>query len=262
LKNENKIMGGKNMSYNEILYEVTDGIAWITLNRPDRLNSFNTKMLDEWKHAVETAGKDDQVRVIVVTGAGKAYCTGLDLKSLGNDPVENGEVGGERNTSGRGVITAIQDSPKPVIGMVNGYCIAGGLETLYAFDMVVASEDAKFSDSHARWAIRPSWGLSQRMPRTLGMMRAKELSFTGRMFSAEEGKELGLVNRVVPADKLREETIALAKQIMPNSAEAIAAIKDLYNKGMELSLEDGLKYEQNTHYIISDTKERLFGFKK
>jgi enoyl-CoA hydratase len=250
------------MKYNDIIYEVTEGIAWITLNRPERLNALSPSMLDEWIDAIETAGKDEEVRVIVVTGAGRAYCTGLDLKSLGNAKVENGEVGGERDAAGIGVIEAIQNCPKPVIGMINGHCITGGLETLYGFDLVVASEEARFADTHAKWGLRPTWGLSQRMPRTLGMMRAKELSFTCRMFGAEEAKELGLVNRVVPADKLREETIALAKLIMPNSAEAIAAIKDLFNKGMELALKDGLKYEQDTHYIISDTKERLFGFRK
>ncbi|MDD4171611.1 MAG: enoyl-CoA hydratase-related protein, partial [Syntrophomonas sp.] len=137
-----------------------------------------------------------------------------------------------------------------------------GLELLYGFDLIVASQEAKFGDTHAKWGIRPGWGLSQRMPRIIGMMRAKELSFTCRTFSAEEAKELGLVNRVVPADMLKEATIALARQIMPNSAEAIAAIKDLYNKGMEMSLQDGLQYEQDTHYIIRDTNERLFGFKK
>jgi len=149
-----------------------------------------------------------------------------------------------------------------VIAMINGHCFTGGLELLFGFDLLVAAQEAQFGDTHAKWGIRPSWGLSQRMPRTMGPMRAKELSFTCRTFTAEEAKEMGLVNRVVPATKLREETIALARQIIRNSAEAIAAIKDLYNKGMEMSLQDGLQYEQDTHYIIQDTNERLFGFKK
>ena len=250
------------MSYNNIIYEVTAGIAWITLNRPERLNSLSPEMIQEWTDALLTAGKDSNVRIIVVTGAGRAFCTGLDLKSLGKVTIENGEVGGEIIGTGIRLIETMQNCPQPVIAMVNGHCFTGGLELLYGFDLIVASQEAQFGDTHAKWGIRPSWGLSQRMPRIMGMMRAKELSFTCRTFSAEEAKDLGLVNRVVSAAKLREETIALAQQIMMNSPQAIAAIKDLYNKGMEMSLQDGLQYEQDTHYIIADTNERLFGFKK
>jgi len=250
------------VSYHNIIYAVSEGMAWITLNRPERLNSLSPEMMNEWIDALVNAGKDSNVRVIVVTGAGRAYCTGLDLKSLGKVKIENGEVEGEIVGAGIRLVEAMQNCPQPVIAMVNGHCYTGGLELLYGFDLIIASQEAKFGDTHAKWGIRPGWGLSQRMPRIMGMMRAKELSFTCRTFSAEEAKDLGLVNRVVPADMLKETTIALAQQIMSNSAEAIAAIKDLYNKGMEMSLQDGLQYEQDTHYIIKDTNERLFGFKK
>jgi len=250
------------MSYNNIIYEVSENIAWITLNRPERLNSLSPEMMNEWIDALINAGKDSNVRIIVVTGAGRAYCTGLDLKSLGKVTIKNGEIEGEIPGAGIRLIETMQNCPQPVIAMVNGYCFTGGLELLLGFDLIIASQEAQFGDTHAKWGIRPGWGLSQRMPRLMGMMQAKELSFTCRTFSAEEAKELGLVNRVVPADKLREETIALAQQIMANSAQAIAAIKNLYNKGMEMSLQDGLQYEQDTHYIIEDTNERLFGFKK
>lgn len=250
------------MSYNNLLYEVAEGIAWITLNRPEKLNSLSPEMMKEWIDAILTAGKNSNVRVIVVTGAGRAYCTGLDLKSLGKVTIENGEVEGEIIGIGIRLIETMQNCPQPVIAMVNGHCFTGGLELLYGFDLILASQQAQFGDTHAKWGIRPSWGLSQRMPRIIGMMRAKELSFTCRTFSAEEAKELGLVNRVVAADRLKEETIALAEQIMQNSPQAIAAIKDLYNKGMDMSLQAGLQYEQDTHYVIDDTNERLFGFKK
>ncbi|NPV91128.1 MAG: enoyl-CoA hydratase/isomerase family protein [Firmicutes bacterium] len=250
------------MTYQNIQYETAEGIAWITLNRQERLNSLSPEMMDEWIDAIETAGRDEAVRVVVVTGAGRAFCTGLDLKSLGETKIENGEVGGERDAAGTGVTAAIQNCPKPVIAMVNGYVFTGALEILFGFDIVIASEEAKFADTHAKWGLRPTWGLTQRMPRILGVNKAKELSFTCRMFSAEEAREYGLVNHVVPADRLREETIALSNQIIPNSAEAIAAIKDLYNKGMQMTLQDGLNYERDTHYLISDTKARLFGFNK
>jgi len=250
------------MDYINIVYELDQGVAWITLNRPERLNAMSPEMINEWTQAIQTASRDDKVRVIVVTGAGRAFCTGLDLKSLGQVKIENGEVEGELVGAGLGLMAAMLESPRPIIAMVNGACFTGGLELLFGFDLIVASEDALFGDTHAKWGIRPSWGLSQRMPRLMGVMRAKELSFTCRTFSAQEARELGLVNRVVPAARLKEETTRLAMEIMPNSAEAIAAIKDLYNRGMEQSLRDGLQYEQDKHYIIQDTNERLFGFKK
>ncbi len=250
------------MSYNHIIYEVAEGIAWITLNRPEKLNSLSPEMIKEWTEAVQTAAQDSMVRVIVVTGAGRAFCTGLDLKSLGQVTLINGEVGGEIIGVGLNLITALQECPQPVIAMVNGHCYTGGLEFLFGFDLIVASQEAKFGDTHAKWGIRPNWGLSQRMPRAMGIMRAKELSFTCRTFSAAEVKELGLVNRVVPSEKLKEETIGLARQIMQNSAQAIAAFKDLYNQGMSMSLQEGLQYEFDAHYVIEDTNDRLFGFKK
>ncbi|MEA4926264.1 MAG: enoyl-CoA hydratase/isomerase family protein [Syntrophomonadaceae bacterium] len=250
------------MSYNNIIYEVAEGIAWITLNRPEKLNSLSPEMIKEWTEAVQTAANDNTIRAIVVTGAGRAFCTGLDLKSLGQVTLVNGEAGGEIIEVGLNLITALQECPQPVIAMVNGHCYTGGLELLFGFDLIVASQEAKFGDTHAKWGIRPNWGLSQRMPRVVGIMRAKELSFTCRTFSADEAKELGLVNRVVPGEKLKEETIALARQIMQNSAQAIAAFKDLYNQGMSMSLQEGLQYEFDTHYVIEDTNDRLFGFKK
>jgi len=250
------------MNYNNIIYEVAEGIAWITLNRPERLNSLSLEMMKEWSEALDEAGRNKDVRVIVVTGAGRAFCTGLDLKSLGKVKIEDGEVEMHIIEAGVELIAAMQACPQPVIAMVNGYTFTGGLELLYGFDMIVAAEEAQFGDTHAKWGIRPSWGLSQRMPRTIGMMKAKELSFTCRSFNAAEAREIGLVNQVVPREQLKDAVINLALQIIPNSAAAIAAIKDLYNQGMEMTLADGLQYEQDSHYVIEDTNERLFGFKK
>ena len=198
----------------------------------------------------------------MVTGAGRAYCTGLDLKELDGVDFMGGEVGPTYDNPGNAVIEALRTIPKVVISMVNGLCITGGLETLMGFDLVVASEDAVFGDTHARWGLRPSWGLSQRFPRVVGWMNAKELSFTARFFSAKEAKEMGLVNRVVPADQLRAEVISLASAILKNSLEAVAAIKFLYNQGMPLTLKDALEMEAKTKFVITDTNNRLKSFKK
>jgi len=250
------------MSYRYIIYERSDGIAWITLNRPEQLNSLNATMLKEWRAAILAAGEDKDIGVVVVTGAGRAYCTGLDLKELDGVEFVGGEVGSAYDNPGNAIINALRIIPKVAISMVNGPCITGGLETLMGFDLVVASEDAVFGDTHARWGLRPSWGLSQRLPRVVGWMNAKELSFTARFFTAKEAKEMGLVNRVVPADQLRTEVISLASAILKNSLEAVAAIKNLYNQGMTMTLKDALEMEAKAKFVITDTNKRLRIFKK
>jgi len=250
------------MSYKYIIYEKSGGIGWITLNRPEKMNSLNEAMLGEWRKVILAAGEDKEVGVVVVTGAGRAYCTGLDLKELEGKEFVRGEVGSAYDIPGNAVIEAIRSIPKVVIAMVNGPCITGGLETLLAFDLVVASEEAVFGDTHARWGIRPSWGMSQRLPRLVGWMNAKDLSFTARLFTAREAKEMGLVNRVVPADQLRKEVISLAGSILQNSLETVAAIKFLYNEGMTMPLKEALKLESKTKFVITDTNERLKNFIK
>lgn len=248
------------MTYNYIKYEKSEGIAWITLNRPEQMNALNVQMLNEWKDAVLTAGKDQEVGVIVITGAGRSYCTGMDLKELESIEFKGGEIGAIYDIPANELIDALQNVPKAVIAMVNGPCITGGLETLLGMDLVVAAENATFGDTHARWGIRPSWGMSQRLPRTVGWRRGKELSFTARIFSAQEAREMGLINRVVPADELKSTVASLAGDILKNSRETIAAIKHLYNQGMNLSLEEGLKMEAQTRFVITDTNERLKNF--
>jgi len=248
------------MGYQYLIYEKSDRIGWITLNRPEKMNSLNAAMLGKWREAVLAAGEDKEVGVVVVTGAGRAYCTGLDLKELEGKDFTAGEVGPAYDDPGNAIIDAIRSIPKVIIAMVNGPCITGGLEILLAFDLVVASEDAVFGDTHARWGIRPSWGMSQRLPRVVGWMNAKDLSFTARIFTAREAKEMGLVNRVVPADRLRVEVTSLAGSILQNSLEAVAAIKSLYNEGMNLPLKEALKLESEKKFVITDTNERLKNF--
>lgn len=250
------------MPYKFILYDRCDGIAWITFNRPEKMNALSPEMLNEWQDALLAAEKDREVGVVVVTGAGRAYCSGLDLQALGADDLKDGAVGPVYDGPGRAVIAAILNLSKVVIAMVNGACVTGGLETLLAFDLVVASEGAVFCDSHARWGIRPSWGMSQRLPRTVGLMRARELSYTARFFPAREALEMGLVNRVVPTETLREETISLARSILENSLESVAAIKSLYNRGMLTTLQEGLRIEEESRFTITDTKARLGKFLK
>ncbi|MCX5779886.1 MAG: enoyl-CoA hydratase/isomerase family protein [Firmicutes bacterium] len=245
---------------NLILSDKADGIAWITLNRPDSMNALTPLMLTQLNDALVAAREDEEVGVIVVTGSGRAFCAGLDLKALGKTEFSGGEVEPKYIIYGLRVIDTIIELPKVVIAMVNGFCFTGGLEILLAFDLIVAAEEAYFGDTHARWGIRPSWGMSQRLPRIVGINKAKELSFTARKFTAQEAREMGMVNRVVAADKLKQEVTALAEDILANSLDAVAAIKNLYNRGLATTLKEGLDIEANSHFQIADTNQRLKDF--
>lgn len=245
-----------------VISEKNKGIAWITLNRPQSMNSLTPAMMYEIRDAIIAADNDKEVGVIVVTGTGRAFCTGLDLKSLGNIKFKGGAVGPEYDDYGNGLINAIQAASKVVIAMVNGFCFTGGLEILLSFDLIVATENAIFGDTHAKFGLRPSFGLSQRLSRLVGLNKAKEFSLTSRNFTAQEAKEAGLINSVVSADKLREEVESLANSILKNSPEAIAAIKILYNQGWQTTLKEGLDIEAMTSFDINDTNERLKNFFK
>ncbi|NPV91218.1 MAG: enoyl-CoA hydratase/isomerase family protein [Firmicutes bacterium] len=249
------------MQYQHIIYEKKDGLAWITLNRPERMNSIITGMLREWRSALLAAGEDEEVGVVVVTGAGRGFCTGLDLKALQQDMAVESAVQ-ELDRAGMDLIETIQSLPKACIAMVNGPCFTGGLEILLTFDIIIASEEAVFGDTHTKFGITPGWGMSQRLPRIVGLMKAKELSFTARTFTAKEAESLGMVNRVVPADRLREEVVSIAGMILQNSLRTVATVKDFYNRGMSTTLAEGLKIEKTNLTNVSEAKDRVGGFKK
>jgi len=250
------------MKYENLMYEKDEGIAKITINRPKVMNALSPAVLSEIKAALQEASKDDDVRVVVLTGAGRAYSAGADLLSLEDRKLEGGAIGPILDDPGRDVIDTIQTIPKVVIAMVNGYCLTGALEISLACDLIIASEEAKFGDTHTRWGLRPSWGMSQRLPRTLGLLKAKELSFTAETITAQEAERIGLVNLTVPAEKLEGTVQELARKIMANSLETIAAYKYLYNRGMRDSLEKGLELESKSKFVITDTDERLEKFRK
>ncbi len=181
---------------------------------------------------------------------------------LGNRKMEGGGVGPILDVPAKDLVNAIHEVPKVVIAVVNGYCITGGLEIALACDLIVASEEARLGDTHTRWGIRPSWGMSQRLPRFVGILKAKELSFTADVITAQEAERIGLVNMVVPAEKLEDTVQELAKKIMANSREAVAAYKYLYNHGMADTLTKGLELEAKSQFVIRDTEERIRKFRK
>lgn len=250
------------MEFENLKYDKKDGIAKITINRPSAMNALTPMLLKEMNAAIEDAGRDKKVGVVVITGEGRAFSAGVDLKALGEHKLEKGKVGVIFDVPARELIEAIQSIPKVVIAMVNGHCFTGALEIVLGCDLAIASEDAKFGDTHARWGLRPTWGMSQRLPRTIGLLKARELSFTAKTIDGREAQQIGLVNMAVPADKLEEVTTDFAKKIMANSLESLSAYKYLYNHGMRLTLEKGLELEFSSEFDITDTEDRLAGFRR
>ena len=250
------------MPYETVLYEKDGGIGRIIFNRPQAMNAITPTMLNELREAVTQAGKEDDVKIVVLTGTGKAFCAGVDLKALGSGTLDRGKVGDILDLPARALIDAMRAVPKPVIGLVNGFCFTGGLEILLACDLIIAAEEAKLGDTHAKWGIRPTWGMSARLPRRVVFIKARELSYTADSITGKEAERIGLVNMAVPLEKLEEALQTMAKKIMANSPQSIAAYKKLYNANESMVLQAALELEFNTEFEISDTMERLSGFKK
>lgn len=254
------------MPYDYILYETYNGVAKITFNRPQALNALNPEMLKEAKTAVDEAGRDDEVGVVLLTGAGRAFSAGVDLISLadrkGEDAGQMADVGDILNKPAQALIEAIEILPKVVIGMINGFCMTGALELALACDLLIASDAAKFADTHTKWGLRCIWGMSARLPRRVGWLKAREMTYSARMVPADEAERIGLINRVVPADQLDAEVMELAALILSNSRDAVAAHKYLYNEGIKGTLEQALAREAATPIRIGDTAERVARFMK
>lgn len=250
------------MPYETILTATENGVATITFHRPDALNAITRTMLEEARDAVKEAGKDDSVGVIVLTGTGRAFSAGVDLKELGDRSLEGGGVGDYLDDPARALISTIQKVPKVVIAKINGHCYTGALEIALACDLIVCAEEAKLGDTHAKWGLRPSWGMSARLPAAVGKMRARELSFTARAFTGAEAAAWGMAARAVPAGELDSVVAEIAGMILQNSREAIAAYKVLYNKGGSRTEKKALAFEEDKDFTIGDTNERLAEFRK
>ena len=246
------------MAYETLIYEKREGILKITINRPQVMNALSPAVIQELKAALQEAEEDDNVGVVVLTGAGRAFSAGVDLTALKDPKFDRKQL----RIMARDVIDTMQTIPKVVIAMVNGYCLTGALELVLGCDLIIASEEARFGDTHARWGLRPSWGGSQRLPRAIGVLKAKELAFTADMITGQEAERIGLVNRAVPAEKLEETVQELAQKILSNSRGSIAAYKYLFHRGMKGTLEDGLAMELESEFEIRDAGERMKKFGK
>lgn len=247
-------------TYDTISLDIAAPVATLTLRRPAALNAITPAMLDEVLSALDTIASDDSVSVIVLTGEGRAFSAGVDLKALGSTTPADGGVGGTLDDRARRVIERFRTAPAVVVAKVNGYCFTGALELALGCDLIVAAEEAVFGDTHAKWGLRPTWGMSQRLPMLVGPARARELSYTARTFTGRDAAAWGLAARAVPADRLDDAVAELVAQIAGNSKGSLMAYKDLYRAAERLTLEDGLAYEAATTYRIEDTRQRLSGF--
>jgi len=221
-----------------------DGVATVTLNRPAQLNALTTKLRAGVVEALRALGADDAVGAVILTGAGRAFCAGVDLKELGGETKPSGDRPATIEAPpDLDMVGAIRASPVPVIAAVNGVAITGGFELALACDLIVAASTARFADTHARVGILPTWGLTQRLPRLIGINRAKELSFTGDFLDAQQAERWGLVNRVVEPDELLDTCRRLGAEIAASDARAVRGLKRIYDDGADGTFADGLAVE-------------------
>lgn len=214
-----------------------DGVATVTMNRPEARNALNGELLGALRSTMATLDGDDGVDVVIVTGADPAFCAGLDLKQLGPRPTAGAPDPGN---AGGGPWTPMT---KPVIGAVNGPAVTGGLEIALHCDFLVASERARFADTHARVGLLPGWGLSVLLPQAVGIRKAREVSFTGAFLAADEAYRCGLVNHVVSHSELMPAVHAIAREIAANDGPAVRALVAGYRDAAAATVADGLRIE-------------------
>jgi enoyl-CoA hydratase/carnithine racemase len=247
------------MGKQELVLRVDDGgISTLTLNRPDALNAVSPGVFVELRaHLDAIAAATDAIGCVVLRGAGRSFCAGNDLKAI---------MAGERAPDAHyqaDTLRAIEELPQPVIAAVQGHCYTGGLELALACDLLVAAESARFADTHGKWGMTPTWGMSQRLPRRIGPLRAKELMLTGRTVDGREAAAIGLANRCVPDADLESATLELARQIVAASWHTLRADKKLVNAGQDYGLAEGLSFERRESPGAGpDVAERVAAFGK
>ena len=226
-----------------VLIERQNAIAVVTLNRPEALNALSLALRQRIGEVFAKLASDRSIEAIILTGAGRAFTVGLDLKELGGEGATPRQEEPAPALGSADLSDALAATPQPVIAAVNGYAITGGFELALMCDFIIAAPEARFADTHARVGVVPGWGLSQRLPRLVGINRAKELSLTGNYLDAETACAWGLVNRVVPAAELLPTCLALAKDIVSTDRPTRDEIKRIMDLGWQASLAEGLAIE-------------------
>ncbi len=249
------------MEYNTVQFEKSEHVATITLNRPDNMNTYNPAMLNELVSILQEAALDDGVRAVILTGAGRAFSAGADVKGveelvgLQKERAENQDTLKLLNR----VVLAIRQMPKPVVAAVNGVAAGGGANLVLACDMIVASEKARLAENFINIGLVPDGGGTYFLPERIGYYRAAEIFFTGKILSAPEALNLGLYNRVVPVDEVLKTAWDLARELAQKPPLAIAAGQAILNRETVPRLKAFLEDETNTQRIMAGTKDAREG---
>lgn len=220
-----------------VLVERDGGVATVTLNRPNAMNALSTPLRNAITRTFTELAAEEETRVIILTGAGRAFCAGLDLKELGGEVPSGEKLVGDP-------ATAMLSCRQPIIGAVNGVAITGGFELALACDVLIGSTNARFSDTHARVGVIPGWGLSQRLPRLIGISRAKELSLTGNYLDAAQAERWGLLNHVVEPGQLMPFARKLASDMLSVLPDMLWKYKQLIDDGFATTLGEGMVIEK------------------
>ncbi len=232
--------------------EDKEGVATLTLDRPEKLNAIDVRMMMDLRAHLDALASDASVGCVVLTGAGRSFCAGHDLESI---------AGGERAPSRHfepETIDALEALPMPTVAKIRGHCFTGGLELALACDLLVAADDAQLGDTHGQWGLVPMWGMSVRLPERVGRARAKELMFTSRRIDGARAAEIGLVDRAVPASELDASVAELAAEITANSAGTNRIDKALVAGHSDRTRSDALLIERALPFgVPDDTKERM-----
>jgi enoyl-CoA hydratase len=246
------------MDYELLTFEVADRIATITVNRPDKLNALNDALMRELGVAIDEARARDDVGAVLLTGAGRAFVAGADIAELATQSPVDGK---ERSIRGQKVLDRIEDLGKPVIAAINGFALGGGCELAMACHVRIASENARLGTPEVKLGIMCGYAGSQRLPRLVGKGRALELLLTGEMVDAAEALRIGLVNRVVPRDKLMAEAEGLLRKMTANGPVSLRFTLEAVNSGLELPLAEAQYLEATLFGLICTTDDMKEGTK-
>ncbi len=239
-----------------VLLEKSDRVGTITVNRPDKLNALNPEVRVSIAMALEQLRQDDDVRVVILTGAGeKAFIAGADIAEFkGKSGVE-----GYQYIQTGDIYSALERFPKPIIAMINGFCLGGGCEVAMACDIRIASETAKLGQPETNLGLIPGGGGTQRLPRLIGQGKAMLLIYTGEMIGAEEAEKIGLVDEVVPQNELKQRTLMLAEKIAEKSPASLQAAKESIRAAWQMPLDAGLRFEKAWFGLLFSTEDMQDG---
>jgi enoyl-CoA hydratase len=245
------------MTYQTLLFEVRDGVAFVTVNRPDKLNALNDQVMAELGDAAERITTAPEIRGAIITGAGpKAFIAGADIGDLSRQGPFDGKA---RAMRGQGVLRRLETCGKPVIAAVNGYALGGGCELAMACHLRLASDTAKFGQPEVKLGIAPGYGGTQRLPRLVGKGIALHLILSGEMIDAQEAYRIGLVNKVVPAADLLAESEKVLRGILAMAPLAIRLCLEAVDQGLEMTLDEGLLLEANHFGLLAATHDMKEG---